>query len=325
MKKFKTIKKILSACIASAMMFSFSTLHTSAASTTWYSQLSSSSGSTWSSTKLDKLYFPNLTYCTDCGSTTLYKCRHTPFYTTSSYTPANNQLNKGHMNKWGCNMCSIAMIFKNMGATTKNSRYDFRNGTSKKQSADPFTVSMANMGWPSVAYSSADKVYNITSYTTSGGPCYTFWATAAGEFGKSAYKVDFKNLTAKQKADTIAYYLDKNPEGILVRVGNTHSLVFTDTTHPVPTNPAAKSASYIPEPILLTQENESAIAYEEYLASENAVMSRAVTTTTYDSKFTCYDPGTTQSTKGNGVTYNNSYSAGVYGGIDNVNFIYYFD
>lgn len=323
MKKLKTIKKILSACIASAMIFSVSALHTSAASTTWYSQLSSSSGSTWSSTKLDKLYFPNLKYCTKCGSTTLYKCRHTPFYTSSDFAADTNQLSRGLMNDGGCNIASMAMIFKNMGATTKTSRYDFRNGTTKKQSADPFTVAMGNMSWPSVT-SKTDGTYSI-AYSTASSPCYTYWATAAGEFGKSGYKVNFSGLTSKQKADTIAYYLDKNPEGILVRVNDSHSLVFTKTTHPVPTTPAAKSVSYIPEPTLLTYENENAIAYEEYLASENAIMSRAVTTTVYDSKFTCYDPGTSLSAKGNGVTYDKSYSAGKYGGIDKVNYIYYFD
>lgn len=324
MKKIKTFKKILSACLASAMIFSLSAIHTSAASTTWYSQLSSSSGTTWSSTKLDNLYFPNLTYCKKCVSTDLYKCRHTPFYTSSSYVAGTNQLSRGLMNDGGCNIASMAMIFKNMGATTKTSRYDFRNGTTKKQSADPFTVTMGNLSWPSVTYSSSDKSYKI-AYSSASTPCYTYWATAAGEFGKSAYKVNFTGLTTKQKADTIAYYLDKNPEGILVRVNDSHSLVFTSTTHPVPANPAAKSISYIPEPILLTYENENAIAYEEYLASENAIMSRAATTTVYDSKFTCYDPGTTQSTKGNGVTYDKSYSAGKYGGIDKVDYIYYFD
>ncbi len=219
----------------------------------------------------------------------------------------------------------MAMIFKNMGATTSTNRYDFRSGKTAKQSADPFTVAMGNMGWPSVTYSSTDKVYNITSYTDKGGPTYTYWATAAKEFGKSAYKVDFSSLTTKEKADTLAYYIKKNPEGILVRVGNSHSLVFTSSTHPAPDNPAANSTSYIPDPVLLTSENEKAVAYEEFVAEENAIMSRAVTTTTYDSKFTCYDPGTTQSTKGNGVTYDKSYSAGKYGGIDNVDYIYYFD
>lgn len=285
--------------------------------TTWFSQGSSSAGTGWTSTNLNYLYFPNLAYCSDCGSTTLYKCRNTPFYTTSSFSASSNQLNKGHINKWGCNITSIAMILRNMGATTSSNRTDFRTNTTGRLSADPFTVAMSNMSWPTVTKVNSTR-YEITSYTDQGGPTYTYWATAVSGFGKSAYKVDLSGKTAKEKADILAYYINKNPEGILVRVGNSHSVVFTKTTHPIPSTISA-------DPILLSVENETVIAMEEWIAEQNAVMPIAISATSYDSLFTCYDPGTSTSTKGNGVTYDNSWAYSQYGGIDQVNYLYYFD
>lgn len=319
MKKTKIIRKILTFIVVLSIAVTTLSVPSSAATTntTWFSQGSSSAGTGWNSTNLNYLYFPKLEYCSDCESTTLYKCRNTPFYTTSSFSASSNQLNKGHINKWGCNITSIAMILRNMGATTSSNRTDFRTNTTGRLSADPFTVAMSNMSWPSVTKVSSTR-YEITSYTNKGGPTYTFWATALSGFGKSAYKVDLSGKTTKEKADILAYYINKNPEGILVRVRNSHSVVFTKTTHPVPSTISVT-------PLLISAENETAIAVEEWLAEQKAVVPISISATSYDSLFTCYDPGTSTSTKGKGVTYNNSWACSQYGGIDQVNFLYYFD
>ncbi len=101
-------------------------------------------------------------------------------------------------------------------------------------------------------------------------------------------------------------------------MANHHTVVFTATTH---TAPDTLSLT----PILITIENEQQIARSELLAEMLAIQTVSISSTTYDSKFTCYDPGTGQSKKGNGVPYNESWCAEKYGGIDQVNYLYYFD
>lgn len=316
--------KIISTSGYSSSNYYFRTKNypTTPTSTTWFSQKNSSLGTTWNSANLTSLYFPNMTNCKDyCNG--VFKCANTPCYTTASYSPTSTQLNMGHINKFGCNMSSMAMIFRNLGATTSSSKYDFRSGTNMNQPADPFTLTMANIGWPTITQNTVNGVarYEITSYATTYNPTYTRWATACAAFGLTPYKIEFTNLDEDVKADIMAYYLARNPEGILVRVSNSHSIVFTDTTHTVPTS---ADPSW-PQPYRVTASNEVEILKQEIEQEQNSVARAAVSVTDFDSKFTCYDPGTSNALKGNGVTYNNSWTASYYGGIDQVVYIYYFD
>ncbi len=292
------------------------------ANTTWFSQLNGSVGSTWNTTNLTSLYFPNMLNCANyCDS--VYKCANTPFYTTSNYIPASNQLDRGHINKFGCSISAMAMIFRNLGVTTVDNKYDFRNGTTTNQQADPFTLTMANIGWPTVTINTSNGItrYEITTYQTTYNPTNANWYTASTAFGLTATKVPLDGLTAEEKADAIAYYIEQNPEGILVRVASSHSLVFTDTTHTAPSSLNLVCA----QPCRITSANELEILQQELEQERNFISLASVTTTEYDDKFTCYDPGTSTPQIGRGVTYNNSWTASIYGGIDQIVYIYYFD
>lgn len=288
--------------------------------TTWFSQFNSGVGATWNSSNLSNLYLPNMDICSDyCDS--VGKCANTPMYTTSAYSATSNQLEAGHINKFGCSVSSLAMIFRNMDATTTENKYDFRNSTSTNQAADPFTVTMANIDWPTITFNDSNSRYEITSYTSSYSPTYVYWAKIANTFGVTATKVSLANKTTAQKADILAQYINDNPEGILVRVANSHSLIFTGTTHII----SSSVRSYLLEEIPVTLENEVEIVNQEYIDELNSAALTSVTSTVYDGQFTCYDPGTTDSSKGNGVTFDNSWTASYYGGIDKVTYIYYFD
>ena len=131
-------------------------------------------------------------------------------------------------------------------------------------------------------------------------------------------------MTSLQKADIIATYVNNHPEGILVRVDDRHSVVFTDTTHTI----SSSLNSMEIEEIIITEENEHEISYKEYLrereAAESLNMPRNISSTIYDSEFTCYDPGTQYASQGNGVLYSNSFAASQYGDIDMVTYIYFF-
>ena len=130
------------------------------------------------------------------------------------------------------------------------------------------------------------------------------------------------NYTASQKADALAQYINNHSEGILVRVSSSHTLVFTGTTH----SRSGSIRELALEDIEITAENEKYyVCCEHEFGQDIELRNISVTSTIYDSEFTCYDPGTTNSSKGMGVTYNNSWTASYYGGIDQINYIVYFD
>ncbi|MDD4495097.1 MAG: hypothetical protein PHV32_12295 [Eubacteriales bacterium] len=205
----------------------------------WYSQISASVGSSYNANYLDNLLFPNMAFCSDgdadydddCGSLSLMKCSHTPFYTTSSYSPATNQLSKGHVNKWGCTLCCIAMVLRNKGATTTTQRYDYRVGSTGYLPADPFTCMMANIrGGTNNAWRTISSQNTITSCTSASSPTNVNWNDLSYDFGYKLTKVTLSG-NDEQKAETIRQYLAVHPEGIVVRVkNNTHHIVITPTT-----------------------------------------------------------------------------------------------
>ena len=136
-------------------------------------------------------------------------------------------------------------------------------------------------------------------------------------------------MTAAQKANYLAYYVGNHPEGILVLLvkyvngePQGHSVVFTDTTHTI------SPSIFMPEirELVITEENDHEAAYPElfYELNGSLASNREITSTPYDSEFTCYDPGTPYASQGKGVLYSNSWAASSYGGIDMVTAIYYF-
>ena len=290
----------------------------------WFCQSNAEVGTTWGYGKLNNLYFPNISYNVNVDNNLTDMWRITPLYTLSSFVPEAGQLEKGHINKYGCSITSIAMIFHNLGAITQTSKYDFRSGASSQLVADPFSIVMANVGWQNITYNTGNSHFEITNYQNYQSPAFPYWGTIASAFGKTATRIDLTGMTSLQKADIIATYVNNHPEGILVRVDDRHSVVFTDTTHTISSSLNGMEI----EEIIITEENEHEISYKEYLrereAAESLNMPRNISSTIYDSEFTCYDPGTQYASQGNGVLYSNSFAASQYGGIDMVTYIYFF-
>lgn len=281
----------------------------------WFSQSWHEDGTQqWNRTNLTNVYFPNMQSCKDfCGNN--LKCSHTPLFTISSYVPAANQLDKGHINKWGCVVTSWAMVLNNMGAKTTSLRRDLRTGVTSYLDADPFTVTMANIGWLSDTHQSGR--WEIRGYTDSFSPVYARHGTIASSFGKTAKTVDLAGLSHEEKARHIAYYLGQNPEGILASYGTAHTIVIAETTYSLP---GSWVPSRTPSILYSLMETEGEVVEPDIRSSNLGVMG-----TEYDSHFICYDPAATSASLGKGRPLNGIWSYGVYGGLDNITRIRFAD
>ncbi|MDR0804994.1 MAG: hypothetical protein LBN42_04345 [Oscillospiraceae bacterium] len=306
--------KVVSGSGVSYSKQTFSSATGNSAPKYWFSQLSPAVGDGWNVKNLDKLYFPNCVNNSDGERTR-------PFYTYSNVTATSSL---GHMNKWGCSVSSIAMIFKNMSATTSTTHFDFRTDTTANLAADPFTIAMANMQFPIITYNSSTDKYQTTS---SIDPMYVYWDRIASAFGKTAYLVDLGGKTAEQKANNLAYYIGQNPEGIAVRI-NGHTLVFTNTTRTVVTPRGAGLPAGIVAPIEITEQNDEEITEAEGKSNSEPNNTSGISTfatSIYDSQFTAYDPYSTKTSNANNVNFENSWTYGSKGGIPDAVLLYYFN
>ncbi len=104
------------------------------------------------------------------------------------------------------------MLLKNLGNTTSSKVVDVRSSltTTAYLEADPFTVTYANAGFPSITYNSTSGKY-IASYSSD--PVYTTPTTIATNFDAIYSIVDLSGKTDAQKAYNLAYYIDKYPQG----------------------------------------------------------------------------------------------------------------
>ena len=324
LKKMLSLTLTIISIVTFATMSSIQNLATS--SSTWYSQYDNTVGTTWSMTDLNKLYFPNIGTCSYCG--TVHKCANTPLYASTSFVGTSTQLAQPHLRMFGCNMASAAMVLKNLGATTSSTRYDLRTKTSYNLAADPYTVTMANIGWLSTTYNSNNTHYEITGYTAVNTPCYvSYWYNIANSFGKTAYNVDFSTLSTDSKAYNLDYYIKQNPEGILVRINGSHTLVFTASNYTSGSNYSSSLNNNVLAPAVeITQENQY-LYEDEGISNIYSVpkVSNIGINSTYDSMFYCCDPATGQASKGDNVLFTSSYSYLTYGGIENINWIRFFN
>lgn len=186
----------------------------------------------------------------------------------------------------GCVVASYAMILNNLGAKTTDLQYDVRDEMTYRLSPDPFTVTYANAYFPTISYSDSSYWANYSGY-----PVTVVHSQIATSFGKTAKYIDnLGNYTDDEKADLIAYLLERNPEGIACFYGsrtNNHTIVFTDTTHEVssgftpPTISTYRSAAQSERFISTPRESN----LSTYQMRENLTRS-----STYGSKFTVCDP-----------------------------------
>lgn len=259
----------------------------------------------WTTTNLDKLFFPN--YLNDS------KAARTPTVYNSGYTSIDSSAyDRGFMNMWGCWIASFAMVLKNMGATTSTQQDDLRTGSRGYLQSDPYTVMMANVNW-SANTSSGGKYYN---YFSGNDPMIVYPSRIANAFGKTSTSLISLSGTVDQKANTLAMAIRNNPEGVMVRFqkatnpNDQHTLVFVGTTL------SGTSSLKIPRQEL----SEEELVKQQELQFKNPVIHnydqeiKMTASVAYGDKFTVTDPA---STTGNNVLFNECWTASYFGGLEN--------
>lgn len=244
--------------------------------------------------------------------------------TSFSTTNLNNLYSIGGDKSWlslykdkGCFIASYAMVLRNLGATTKDVRYDFRSSISSHLTADPFTVMLANTSWPTISKNSNGKYYANISQS----PVYVYHNRIASSFRKAANAVSLgSNLSNDDKAKAIAYYLSKHPEGVMVtfcRTINTteytHTVVFTQTTVEIP-------SSYTPPAPYQLLSADYSVASEvlEPMTDQIAVAANVP----YGDAFVVCDPYG-KSYYSAPESFGTSYAAATYNGLAYANGIYF--
>jgi len=289
---------------------------------TWYSQILSNSGTTYNVNRLDRFFFPNYPspYIT-ARTTPLYaeKTYDSPYYAT--------HYDSGLLNKWGCVGISLAMVLNNIGAETTTSQYDVRSSSTGNLAPDPYSAIMANCDFPSITQSTAynnktgqtDIIYQ-TSSTDDALEIYV--SSTAQEFGHSTTRTYLTGKTAKEKAEVLTETLLEHPEGIMVRVDGVeydHTLVFASSNYTL-----NKSMIGSINAVKLTPEIEQ-VDYlkEKAVSKQDEIQIKSAVSTGYEQYFKVYDPGTSQTVKGDNVIFNNSWTFINHN--CNINSITYFD
>ncbi len=192
----------------------------------------------WNATNLGSFYFRN--------SPNGVRSDGTPYvYRNMKFIEQNNN---DDIMKRGCVISCVAMILDTLDKKSINQVYDFRNITSTPPSTaaiqssvvipDPFTCTLANVEYLTTQGTSViinnyatNNEYNcpFSSYV----PVTAHYDKIANAFGATFddSKVRFYKILSgdyKTKAQTIYEYLIMHPEGIIVRVGGSHSIVITN-------------------------------------------------------------------------------------------------
>ena len=230
----------------------------------------------------------------------------TPFSTTNLDKLYSNNKTVSWLSRFksaGCVIASYAMILRNLRATTDNAQYDFRTGNTAKLVADPFTVMLANTSWPTITASSDGNYIADTSQD----PIYTYHARVGTAFGKTTNQVDLNGLSDTNKAYTIAYYLTLHPEGVAVSFqksnGDTHTIVFTQTTVEVPSTYTPRGAYTLSTAVYDVASEISVAELQNPIRAANSA---------YDNEFTVCDPAGA-GYYGAPQPFSTSYAASYYG------------
>lgn len=148
---------------------------------------------------------------------------------TKRYALNNSTKNTDWMSE-GCAVCSIAQVLNNMGARLTEG-YDMRSGRDGDLLADPYTVSLANIGH------NGPKKANTTLW---GDPILTVHARIASRFNVDGKRVSVVQKYSVTKA-AIKEALDRCPWGVVVCFDNaaygTHYITFNKCLNPDAKNP----------------------------------------------------------------------------------------
>ena len=186
----------------------------------------------------------------------------------------------------GCYVTSYAMLLKNLRKSSTSKQYDPRTGTTKILSADPVTITLANMGFPTL---NSSGVLNSTVDPVS----IQSASQIASYFGASYTKYSVSNLTDEQKKVALTYYLALHPEGIAARFNhnnvNAHTLVFVGSNLEISQSEISDMLNKIS---ILTNHNEPAIMSGQKIVTPYKYTSTSgkINDNNGGHYFTVYDP-----------------------------------
>ena len=170
----------------------------------WYSSGDAEIGTTWKARNCDNLY-------------------------VGSYaTPLYIQYGDGRLSDAGCVITSVAMLINNVNGKTVSQQQDIRTGSLSKNkylTADPYSVVMANMNFPTITKNSQGRY--VASYSSD--PVLTDWALIISHFGVTRTVESFPNNVHSDYGITmwLTQLLDAYPDGLEVRFEDKeHTMVF---------------------------------------------------------------------------------------------------
>lgn len=174
--------------------------------------------------------------CIPCSAASYhyYTNTTTPNFLTTNLDKLYNESGVYASVKWydrihdaGCYVTSYAMVLRSLGKKTIKKVKDIRSSSTGYLGADPFTVTYANAGFPSIVKSSNGNFY--AEYT--GDPVYTSPSTIASNFGATFSQVDLRGKEDSVKAYNLASYINKYPQGVVICF-TSHAVVGIGTTYP---------------------------------------------------------------------------------------------
>lgn len=169
----------------------------------WYASGDAEIGTTWKARNCDNLYVGH--------------------YATPIYL----QYGGGRLSDAGCVITSVAMLINNVNGKTVTPQQDIRTDSLAKNkylTADPYSVVMANMNFPTITKNSNNR-YVISDYFSD--PVVTNWNLITSHFGVTRIVAQRPSNVQSDYGMTmwLTQLLDTYPDGLEVRFPE-HTMVF---------------------------------------------------------------------------------------------------
>ena len=135
----------------------------------------------------------------------------------------------GRLSDAGCVITSVAMLINNVNGKTVTPQQDIRTGSLAKNkylTADPYSVVMANMNFPTITKNSNNR-YVISDYFSD--PVVTNWNLITSHFGVTRIEEQRPSNVQSDYGMTmwLTQLLDAYPDGLEVRFEEKeHTMVF---------------------------------------------------------------------------------------------------
>ena len=264
--------------------------------------------------------------CIPCGAAAYiyYTNTDTPNYETANLdklyntgsSPTTDSSWGERIENGGCFITTYAMLLRNLGKKTKSRVVDVRYSLTSTayRDADPFMVAYANTGFPTISYSSDERIYYANNTSD---PVYISGSTIASNFNATHATVNLSGKTDAVKAYNLSEYIKKYPQGVGIyfknSAGKTHMIVGVGTTY---VHNSRASLELVPETVI-TDPNQGPWDDPSTCISANINSNfnnrRSVSTNmTLGQYFTVCDPVNLSSYPGENVSMDDSWTASVY-------------